>query len=302
MTRPACSPEASAQHGNMDSSVASIATNKGESTMRKMTFAMIACALTVALGALAPSHATAQNAVLVAPNGDVGIGTSSPIEKLHVLENVDAVTVLRVENPNSGASTAGALVTASDIGGLSVISHSSSRALSRWGHALGGWTELLQWGGSNGLIVGTASSKPLILGTNNTHRVHITGAGSVGVGTSAPASLFHVNGGDIRVSGGSFIDDGTTLNAPDYVFEPEYDLMPLDELQAFIAQEKHLPNVPSAREVKEQGLNLSQFQMRLLEKVEELTLYTLALHKENGDLKARLAVLEETRTPARLPQ
>ena len=137
-------------------------------------------------------------------------------------------------------------------------------------------------------------------------------AGSVGIGTSTPTSKLHVNGGDIRVSGGSFIDDGVTLNAPDYVFEPSYKLMPLHELREFVAQEKHLPNIPGAAEIKEQGVNLSQLQMRLLEKIEELTLYTLAQHEqiqaqqtritelrnENAELDARLAALEKVATPA----
>ena len=59
----------------------------------------------------------------------------------------------------------------------------------------------------------------------------------IGIGTTTPASKLHVNG-DIRVSGGSFIDDGVTLNAPDYVFEPSYKLMPLEELREFVTQEK----------------------------------------------------------------
>lgn len=123
--------------------------------------------------------------------------------------------------------------------------------------------------------------------------------GSVGIGTQAPSSKLHVNGGDIRVSGGSFIDDGVTLNAPDYVFEPSYELMPLAELREFVAREKHLPNVPAAADIKKEGLNLSQFQMRLLEKIEELALYTLkqeedlqSLRDENLELKARLEALE----------
>lgn len=124
--------------------------------------------------------------------------------------------------------------------------------------------------------------------------------GSVGIGTQTPSSKLHVNGGDIRVSGGSFIDDGTTLNVPDFVFEPDYQLMPLDELRDFVSREKHLPNVPSADDVKKDGLNLSQVQMRLLEKLEELTLYTLkqdeqvkALQSENVKLHARLQALEQ---------
>ena len=140
-------------------------------------------------------------------------------------------------------------------------------------------------------------------------------SGSVGIGTTAPSSKLHVNGGDIRVSNGSFIDDGVTLNAPDYVFEPDYRLMPLAELKEFVIQEKHLPNIPNAHEVKQKGLNLSQFQMRLLEKVEELTLYTvtqderltaqqeelLRLRDQNAHLQERLAALERA-LPAEKPE
>jgi hypothetical protein len=125
--------------------------------------------------------------------------------------------------------------------------------------------------------------------------------GSVGVGIAVPLSKLHVNGGDIRVSNGSFIDDGTTLNVPDYVFESSYKLMPLKQLSDFVRTEKHLPNVPSAADVKANGANLSQLQMRLLEKVEELTLYTLDQHDQIGSLKSqnqmlvdRLAALEKT--------
>ena len=150
----------------------------------------------------------------------------------------------------------------------------------------------------------TAPNPSLRFLTANVERMILTNTGSVGIGTSTPSSKFHVNAGDIRVSGGSFIDDGTTLNVPDYVFEPHYELMPLDELRDFISREKHLPNVPSANDVKKDGLNLSQVQMRLLEKVEELTLYTLKQDEQiksqqaridelQSELKARLEALEQ---------
>lgn len=105
--------------------------------------------------------------------------------------------------------------------------------------------------------------------------------------------------GNLSVSNGSFIDDGVTLNVPDYVFEKDYKLMSLDELSAFLTTEKHLPGVPSQDEIHKNGLNLGQFHMRLLEKVEELTLYTLAQQKQLdaqqkqiNDLAAHLARLE----------
>jgi hypothetical protein len=84
-----------------------------------------------------------------------------------------------------------------------------------------------------------------------------------------------------------------------YVFESDYELMKFDELEAFIAREKHLPNIPSSGEIKDKGLNLSEFQLKLLEKIEELTLYTMQQAKtiaiksmEIARLDARMAALE----------
>ncbi len=252
----------------------------------------------------------------VTSTGEVGIGTSTPAARLDVQSNgispvtarfrnsnpnADVFMVLSMENANTGLNGSSALQLSSNSSFANIQAHGSGRTLSRFGQPLASWVEIAVAGASNGLIVGTTADKPVILGTNNADRLHIKATGDIGIGTTTPASKFHVNGGDIRVSGGSFIDDGVTLNAPDYVFEPNYKLMPLEELREFVAQEKHLPNVPNAREVKEQGLNLSQFQMRLLEKVEELTLYALSqqeqigsLHKENSNLKERLEALEGT--------
>jgi hypothetical protein len=106
---------------------------------------------------------------------------------------------------------------------------------------------------------------------------------------------------------GTIKSNGTTLNVPDYVFEPDYKLMPLHELAAYVEREKHLPEIPSAREIKEQGLDLGAMQMQLLRKVEELTLYTLeqeqkfatvleqnqVLKTENTELQRRLTKLEK---------
>jgi hypothetical protein len=84
----------------------------------------------------------------------------------------------------------------------------------------------------------------------------------------------------------------TTLSWADYVFEEEYPLMPLEEVQDFIAKNSHLPNVPSAEEMESNGLNISETNTILMEKIEELTLYLIAqnerlnlIEKENAELR-----------------
>lgn len=91
-------------------------------------------------------------------------------------------------------------------------------------------------------------------------------------------------------SGNLFI---TGTYTPDYVFEPGYELMPLAEVAEFVAREKHLPNVPSAAEIAEQGINVNEFPMRLLEKIEELTLHAIAQERTIEELVARLQAIEE---------
>ncbi len=85
---------------------------------------------------------------------------------------------------------------------------------------------------------------------------------------------------------------GVTMTVPDYVFAEDYELMPLDELKTFIAANKHLPDVPNEAEIKANGLDIAGFQMNLLRKVEELTLYTVAQDETIKQLQARLAELE----------
>jgi hypothetical protein len=72
---------------------------------------------------------------------------------------------------------------------------------------------------------------------------------------------------------------------PDYVFEKNYKQLPLDELEKFVNDNKHLPNVPSAKEIEKDGQHLGEIQIKLLEKVEELTLYILELKKEIEAIK-----------------
>jgi len=72
----------------------------------------------------------------------------------------------------------------------------------------------------------------------------------------------------------------TTLNPfPDYVFEEDYELMPLEQLRTYITKNKHLPNIPTAEQIATKGADLGELNRLLVEKVEELTLYILELEK-----------------------
>jgi hypothetical protein len=116
------------------------------------------------------------------------------------------------------------------------------------------------------------------------------------------------SGPELRLTNtGNLIILGTY--APDYVFEPEYELMPLPELAEFVARERHLPNVPNAAEIQENGINVNVFPMQLLEKIEELTLYAIAQQKTidelaetNDELRARLEAIEQRDAASAEPQ
>jgi ethanolamine utilization microcompartment shell protein EutS len=106
-------------------------------------------------------------------------------------------------------------------------------------------------------------------------RMVINDAGYVGIGTSTPSEMLSVNG---NIAAKKMIV--TRLGWSDYVFDEEYKLRSLSSLEAFIKQNKHLPEVPSTNEVEAQGLNLGDNQALLLKKIEELTLYLILQDKK----------------------
>jgi hypothetical protein len=80
---------------------------------------------------------------------------------------------------------------------------------------------------------------------------------------------------------------------PDYVFADSYDLMSLGQLEAFVNDNKHLPNVPSAAEVNKDGIDLVEMDAKLLRKIEELTLYLIDLKKDNDELRKQVSELKK---------
>lgn len=74
----------------------------------------------------------------------------------------------------------------------------------------------------------------------------------------------------------------------DFVFADNYKLMPLTDLKDYLEKERHLPDVPSADEVVKDGVDVGQMQAKLLQKIEELTLYVIQQQKEIDNLKSKL--------------
>jgi trimeric autotransporter adhesin len=198
----------------------------------------------------------------------VGIGTTAPAQLLEVRKDQNASTYFQVTNADNTGD--------------------ASRA--RFALVGGTVTQEMQSIARDGGYFGTTSNHPFRIYTNKATRVTIDTNGNVGIGTMTPTARLHVVG-NLRVTGA--IQYGAPEEEmPDYVFEPGYPLMSVEVLGAYVAKEKHLPNVPSAAEVKENGLNLGQFQSRLLEKIEELTLYAVQQAKASREQEV---VLERQR-------
>ncbi len=118
------------------------------------------------------------------------------------------------------------------------------------------------------------------LGAGNTFNIYkergghiIFGGANVGIGISNPKAKLSVNG-TIRTKEIKVLTD---IQAPDYVFEEDYKLRTLKETKVYISANKHLPEIPSAKEIEENGLDLGEMNLKLLKKIEELTLYQLQL-------------------------
>jgi hypothetical protein len=138
---------------------------------------------------------------------------------------------------------------------------------------------------SGGGFVGTESNHSLHLITNYNVKMSILTNGNVGVGTVNPDSKLTVAGNihaqEVKVT-------ARAGEVPDYVFANDYKLKSLEEVERYIKQNSHLPEIPSAKEIEKNGLMLAEMNLSLLKKMEEMTLYMIEQNKRIKDLEKQI--------------
>jgi len=143
---------------------------------------------------------------------------------------------------------------------------------------------------SQGLGVGTLTAQPLVLGTNNAERLRVLANGNVLIGKTSQTNtgyVFDVNGNARATS----IVVNTT--GADYVFGNDYSLPSLKKIEKYINEHHHLPDIAPAEEMQKKGLNLGDNQVRMLAKIEELTLYMIEQSKQQEKLTEEVKALQE---------
>jgi hypothetical protein len=134
------------------------------------------------------------------------------------------------------------------------------------------------------------------------HALVVDDVGNVGIGTATPTKKLHVDG-DVYVRKSIDCYDITVRNpagGADFVFEENYNLLSLTQLQTFIEENGHLPDIPSAAAMQADGISVPKMITKHLQKIEELTLYMIdlksdntKLQSENKDLRAMVQLLED---------
>ncbi|MCV9387479.1 tail fiber protein [Reichenbachiella ulvae] len=260
----------------------------------------------------------------IGTSGDVGIGTDNPNLKLHVVDDVS--NVARFESTNNTDNAQSTMLLNVGLTSRAMIKwhkeggSSYKGALSFGTRGVDGLKERLFINGDGKVGIGTETPfstahvkhsesglgisdvSGLIVensGSSNDYCVFqavtkgggksfsITNAGNVGIGTTTPDAKLAVKGTihtqEVKVDMNGWSD---------FVFFDNYNLRSLEETEQYIQENQHLPDIPSEAEVTANGINLGEMDAKLLQKIEELTLYLIEQNKEIESLKTEIKALK----------
>lgn len=258
--------------------------------LRPLLFAAIAA------GLIAPVSAQTNT---FPSSGNVGIGTTTPASNLHIVNsplspssvlalesNINSVLSSSISFRKSKNAVAGVLGPVSDYTWLGNMAFSGYDGAA---HNLAAYIRVSVDGtpvqGRVPARIDFATQSSAAAGTYP--RMRIAGNGNVGIGETNPQHKLAVNG---TIKAREVIVETTGWS--DYVFADDYRLAPLSEVESHIKTNRHLPGIPSATQVAEQGVSLGDMQAKLLAKVEELTLHVIAQEKHMLAQERRIAALE----------
>ena len=239
------------------------------------------------------------NVIMTASSGKVGIGVDAPKEKLHIAGAI------------RGTGTAGQLMIRTDSGYVYVGPTTKSTMnfntnLSRYVFDKPIFNNSGAFSANNSNLTLQTNFTPRLtilrnngyvgIGTSNpAYRLDVSGTmrasqiiaiTKVGIGTTTPSYMLDVNGtiraNEIIVNSGS----------ADFVFAEDYNLRSLSEVQQFIQEHKHLPEIQSAEQMEKNGVSVNELQIQLLQKIEELTLYLIQQEQTIQDLQQQVEQLK----------
>ncbi|WP_272149508.1 hypothetical protein [Tenacibaculum aiptasiae] len=220
-------------------------------------------AITFSTKTLSSGSAAPLERMRVDYNGNVGIGTTTPSAKLDINGGHLYVGDEVFENPTSWGQT------------INIDDNVHSRILIEERNT-GVKTSLWAHTGGNARV-GTVSNHDFGIMTNNSAKVMVKNNGDVGIGTTDTKGFKLGVNGKIAATE---VKIAAYANWADFVFEKEYNLETLKEVEKYIKEKGHLKDIPSAEEVRQNGFYLGEMDAKLLQKIEELTLYTIQQEKK----------------------